>query len=163
MSLEDLTNARALYNSRRYPLRFALSEETTKKRKHTERAIYDPTQGCMCPLLDVLNHQSSTDVLRFQVTDSTLNIIANQTIQEGDEIFSNYDYANNDPPGGSHTMEPPPPQDGGGGGFCSTRQCHATMLLLASALLVYSSCTSTVDDQTASTTIPGRTSPKPSK
>lgn len=96
LSLEDLINARALYNSRRYPLRFALSEESSKKRKHTERAIYDPTQGCMCPLLDVLNHQSNTQVLRFQVTDATLNIIANQDIKAGEEVFSNYDYANND-------------------------------------------------------------------
>ena len=98
-SLEELTNARALYNSRRYPLRFALSdEETSKKRKHSdsERATYDPTQGCMCPLLDVLNHQSNTQFLRFEVTESKLHVIANQDIKEGDEIFSNYDYANND-------------------------------------------------------------------
>jgi SET domain len=103
LSLEALTNARALYNSRRYPLRFALRStdgENTKKRKHSsseeERAVYDPTQGCMCPLLDVLNHQSNTHCLRFEVTETTLNVLANQDMDPGTEIVSNYDYANND-------------------------------------------------------------------
>lgn len=100
ISIEALTNARALYNSRRYPLRFSLH---SKKRKHSdsgddqqERFVYDPTQGCLCPLLDVLNHQSNTQFLRFEVTNTTLNVIANEDIKQGSEIFSNYDYANND-------------------------------------------------------------------
>ena len=98
LSLEDFSSARVLYNSRRFPLRFAprvecinvsghggddaaIHGEGGKKSKTTmpeldgqpnkktrissrPRAVYDPTQGSMCPALDVLNHQSGRDLDR---------------------------------------------------------------------------------------------------
>ena len=127
LTLEEFGSARALYNSRRYPLRFAptaandaVGVEGTnkngkadnefktdktgnedKKRKLQQlqqftRVEYDPTQGSLCPLLDVLNHQSGRDHLRFDVTPTTLNVIANYDIKKGQEIYSNYDCDNND-------------------------------------------------------------------
>ncbi|KAL3908205.1 MAG: hypothetical protein SGILL_008570, partial [Bacillariaceae sp.] len=108
---EKLNHARALYNSRRLPVRFALSAEestiavedtdgsqpTSKKRKLLEtRAIYDPTQGCLCPVLDVHNSRPDYPPLEFQITPTMLQVVASYDVEIGDEIYFNYDCQNND-------------------------------------------------------------------
>jgi SET domain len=162
ITIQELTQARAIYNSRRYPLHFAPTTssataacgdivasipmptvhddddynsksiggesrpvkktklEKTLLQKNDDRlatppaaassaavaphrpppllprAVYDPTQGCLCPLLDVLNHQSGRDHLQFEISSTTLYVITNYDIEQGYEIYSNYDCDNND-------------------------------------------------------------------
>ena len=123
LCLDELSNARVLYNSRRFPFRFAPTMEETmanggevdsdkkvtirkaevddqsKTRKITQpkqRAVYDPTQGSLCPALDVLNHQSGQEHLQFDITPTTLYAIAKYDIAKGQEIYHNYGCENND-------------------------------------------------------------------
>ena len=120
LNLEELMNARVLYNSRRFPFRFAPTGEATvangggmevdrkdisriaeqsRKRKITQikqRAVYDPTQGSLCPALDVLNHQSGQEHLQFDISSTTLSAIAKYDIAKGQEIYHNYGCDNND-------------------------------------------------------------------
>ena len=48
------------------------------------------------PLLDVLNHDSGKDYLKFEVTSTHLMVITNHDIAQDAEIYSNYDCDNND-------------------------------------------------------------------
>jgi len=134
ITLQELINAKALYNSRRYPVRFALdtdivhgdnnsNEEAAlsitdnkidknnndKKRKRlnsdtasttstgsSSRRVYDPSQGALVPLLDVLNHDSKHDYLRFATTNTHLQVFSRIGIKKNQEIFSNYGCTSND-------------------------------------------------------------------
>ena len=109
VTLELLAHSRALYNSRRYPEKFAINSKNREKRKRhhdgthvsddeeeKSRRVYDLTQGSLVPLLDVLNHDSEHDYLKFKVEDDTLHVIANIAIEKGMEIYSNYGCTSND-------------------------------------------------------------------
>jgi hypothetical protein len=109
LTLEQLTNAKYRYNSRRYPLVFGGScddnERIIRKGKKRDRAadddeipttkrrVYDATQGCLCPLLDILNHrEGNKEQLSFDYTSDplTLKVKTRVTVSKGDEIYSNY-------------------------------------------------------------------------
>jgi hypothetical protein len=126
LTLEQLTKAKYNYNSRRYPLVFGddnNNERITEKGKKRDRAadnddhdhggeiivqiptssmqkyrrVYDATQGCLCPLLDILNHaqiqgNQGQEQLSFDYTSDPqqLKVKTRVPVIKGDEIYSNY-------------------------------------------------------------------------
>eukprot|EP00550_Attheya_septentrionalis_P006445 CAMPEP_0198284288 /NCGR_PEP_ID=MMETSP1449-20131203/3776_1 /TAXON_ID=420275 /ORGANISM="Attheya septentrionalis, Strain CCMP2084" /LENGTH=395 /DNA_ID=CAMNT_0043981287 /DNA_START=25 /DNA_END=1212 /DNA_ORIENTATION=+ len=115
LTLKQLTKAKYNYNSRRYPLAFGGSyncDDNGKKRDRPvdddddddddedveiptrkERRVYDATQGCLCPLLDILNHrEGNKEQLSFDYTSDPLilKVKTRVTVTKGDEIYSNY-------------------------------------------------------------------------
>jgi hypothetical protein len=113
LTLEQLTKAKYNYNSRRYPLVFGDScddnERIIRKGKKRDRAahdddddeipsssirrVYDATQGCLCPLLDILNHrEGNKEQLSFDYTSDPLilKVKTRVAVSKGDEIYSNY-------------------------------------------------------------------------
>lgn len=115
MTIEELVIAKRQYNSRRYPARFALSVDTTvssndslkRNREDVDnggdvdggpRRCYDRTHGCLCPLLDILNHSTERgeEPLSYGVESDDLVVRTTVAYQAGDEVFSNYGCLNND-------------------------------------------------------------------
>jgi hypothetical protein len=129
VTLQDLLIAKFNYNSRRYPLHFSEEYDlapipsgrhsdayTTdaagntyprKKRKSSKeeivvpsRRVYDVTQGCLVPLLDVLNHSrppAGQKCLQFDTSISNiLRVTTGVPVSKGEEIFSDYGCVNND-------------------------------------------------------------------
>ena len=113
-TLADLRLAKAVYNGRRYPLEFSLQltemlddeaeqsrqedNRPSKKYRREARAVFDPTQGSLVPILDLFNHQRRDQPhLSFQITEESL-IAVNELllVKAGQEIHHNYDCANND-------------------------------------------------------------------
>lgn len=83
--------ARSHYVSRRYPNHFSGDEIIEDKESMLDtREIGLSNIGCLCPLLDILNHNSDQDWLNFVVKDSELHVICAYPIKKGGEIFSNY-------------------------------------------------------------------------
>jgi hypothetical protein len=129
LTLEQLTKAKYNYNSRRYPLAFGddgggsrdddnnnNKERIMEKGKKRDRAsadnndeipttsidtrrVYDATQGCLCPLLDILNHrEGNKEQLSFDYTSDPLilKVKTRVAVAKGDEIYSNYGDVSND-------------------------------------------------------------------
>ena len=79
---DDLLWARSHYLSRRYPARFGGDEECYAgqlKLQSREKGLAN--MGCLCPLLDILNHKSEVEWLTFQVTEDALHVICNHRIE----------------------------------------------------------------------------------
>jgi hypothetical protein len=59
----------------------------------SKRRVYDATQGCLCPLLDILNHAGGSNAhLSFDYTSdpSILKVKTRVAVSKGDEIYTNY-------------------------------------------------------------------------
>lgn len=94
---DTLLWARSHYLSRRYPARFGGDEESYVDRlQQCSREVGLANMGCLCPLLDILNHKSDVEWLRFQVTQDALQVICNHRIEEGNELYSNYGSQSNE-------------------------------------------------------------------
>lgn len=88
ISLRDILWARSHYMSRRYLGEFASTYDADYVPSHQEGDLGN--LGSMCPLLDILNHNSSQDWLELVVEDDFLVVKANVPIVKGSEIFYNY-------------------------------------------------------------------------
>jgi hypothetical protein len=58
-----------------------------------KRRVYDATQGCLCPLLDILNHrEGNKEQLSFDFTSDPLilKVKTRVAVAKDDEIYSNY-------------------------------------------------------------------------
>ena len=80
-----LTWAWSHYLSRRYPGHFALapgeSAESSQAPLHTREADFG-NLGSLVPLLDILNHNSDHEYLRFEVTEANLLVICNHPVAQ---------------------------------------------------------------------------------
>ena len=80
-----LTWAWSHYLSRRYPGHFAPasggSGESLQSPLHTREADFG-NLGSLVPLLDILNHNSDHEYLRFEVTEESLLVICNHSVAQ---------------------------------------------------------------------------------
>ena len=80
-----LTWAWSHYLSRRYPGHFAPtggeSAESSQAPLHTREADFG-NLGSLVPLLDILNHNSDHEYLRFEVTEANLLVICNRPVAQ---------------------------------------------------------------------------------
>ena len=80
-----LTWAWSHYLSRRYPGHFALapggSAESSASPLHAREADFGNI-GSLVPLLDILNHNSDHEYLRFEVTEESLLVICNHPVAQ---------------------------------------------------------------------------------
>lgn len=88
--------ARSHYLSRRYPGKLALISKHRNVNKFKREEGMGLNYGAMCPLLDLLNHNSSNNWLNLVEEDELLKVVCNVRIQLGDEIFYNYGYLSNE-------------------------------------------------------------------
>ena len=97
LTLAEFAHAKFNYNSRRFPLAFGGSGKETGGT--LQRRKYDPTQGSLCPLLDVLNSKASdngTHRLSFVTSgQSLLKVITNVAVAQGEEVFNDYGCVSN--------------------------------------------------------------------
>jgi hypothetical protein len=94
---EDLLWARSHYLSRRYPAHFGEHTDVNEPGgvgnallQSLPRESGLSKMGCLVPLLDILNHESGVEWLRFDVRDHALHVICNVARPKGCEFFSNY-------------------------------------------------------------------------
>ena len=82
--IHDLIWAYSHYISRRYPGQFASTFDV----KHAElnRDADTGNLGCLCPLLDILNHDPSQDWLILRTDQDHLQIICNHPVKKGSEM-----------------------------------------------------------------------------
>lgn len=104
VSLEALAWARSHYLSRRYPGSFSeessnitdtsnapiMTSTTTLNSESDGREIGMSHMGCLCPLLDILNHSGEKDWLLLYVKDGYLCVDAKEPRPKGIELLSNY-------------------------------------------------------------------------
>jgi len=98
ITLSELATAKYNYNSRRFPHWFGLARTGTEDKG---RRIYDQTQGCMCPILDLLNHATPPNGEKFLEFDisadpSVLRVTSCIPVAAGQEIFHDYGCVSND-------------------------------------------------------------------
>ena len=91
LSIDSLRWARAHYLSRRYPGQFSYTTKANPYQDHKDPEMEE--LGCMCPLLDILNHDNSQDWLRFEITEDFLFVKCNAPIEVNHEIYSNVNNA----------------------------------------------------------------------
>jgi hypothetical protein len=87
-NMRDLLWARSHYMSRRYLGEFPSSYDAKYTPSKQESDLGN--LGSMCPLLDILNHNSSQDWLELVINGDFLVVKANVSISSGSEIFYNY-------------------------------------------------------------------------
>jgi hypothetical protein len=94
---KSLSWAYGHYVSRRYPGKYSKFGSAVDKNSTDGRETRLGELGILVPALDILNHgDSSVEWLRFNTTDSHLQVICMQPRKKGQQLWSNYGSVSNE-------------------------------------------------------------------